>query len=41
LQYEWTLIMSPDGAETGTMVGKNTDTLKLTKVTNNTHGHIT
>ncbi|XP_060065964.1 dyslexia-associated protein KIAA0319-like protein [Ylistrum balloti] len=30
--YEWTLITSPAGAETGTMVGKNTDTLHLTKL---------
>ncbi|XP_033727341.1 dyslexia-associated protein KIAA0319-like protein isoform X2 [Pecten maximus] len=30
--YEWTLITSPEGAETGTMVGKNTDTLSLTKL---------
>lgn len=30
--YEWTLIASPAGAETGTMVGKNTDTLTLTKL---------
>ncbi|XP_021367738.1 dyslexia-associated protein KIAA0319-like protein isoform X2 [Mizuhopecten yessoensis] len=30
--YEWSLIASPAGAETGKMVGKNTDTLTLTKL---------
>ncbi|CAC5410664.1 Dyslexia-associated protein KIAA0319-like protein [Mytilus coruscus] len=30
--YEWSITSMPDGAEIGTMVGKNTDTLKLSKV---------
>ncbi|XP_064651810.1 dyslexia-associated protein KIAA0319-like protein isoform X2 [Lineus longissimus] len=31
-QYLWTLIAHPDGAETGTMQGKNTNKLKLSNV---------
>jgi hypothetical protein len=31
-QYEWSLITHPDGAEKGTMVGKNTDKLTISKV---------
>ncbi|XP_052086040.1 dyslexia-associated protein KIAA0319-like protein isoform X6 [Mytilus californianus] len=30
--YEWSITSMPDGAEIGTMVGKNTDTLKLSKL---------
>lgn len=31
-EYMWSLTSMPEGAETGTMVGKNTDTLKLTNL---------
>ncbi|VDI46462.1 Hypothetical predicted protein, partial [Mytilus galloprovincialis] len=30
--YEWSITSMPDGGEIGTMVGKNTDTLKLSKL---------
>ncbi|XP_067665958.1 dyslexia-associated protein KIAA0319-like protein [Haliotis asinina] len=30
--YEWSLVTGPEGSETGTMEGKNTDTLKLSKL---------
>ncbi|XP_046375648.2 dyslexia-associated protein KIAA0319-like protein [Haliotis rufescens] len=30
--YDWSLVTFPEGAETGTMEGKNTDTLKLSKL---------
>ncbi|XP_062573171.1 dyslexia-associated protein KIAA0319-like protein isoform X1 [Saccostrea cucullata] len=31
-QYEWSLVNSPEGAEKGTMVGKNTDKLTISKL---------
>ncbi|KAK3087314.1 hypothetical protein FSP39_004539 [Pinctada imbricata] len=31
-EYDWSLISSPKGAEKGVMTGKNTDTLKLSKM---------
>ncbi|XP_048730594.2 dyslexia-associated protein KIAA0319-like protein isoform X2 [Ostrea edulis] len=31
-QYEWSLITHPDGSEKGTMVGKNTDKLTISKL---------
>lgn len=35
--YEWVLLSMPDGKEIGNMVGKNTDTLQLSKVSYNEH----